>query len=404
MQRHSIFFKINIFFAVAIIGVVLAMLIMFKVGRSEQINSILLQAPHIMKTIRMARLNSDERQLVDLLEGYHYDVVAKAEHESILKESRSLRNESPKRQKHFDILERHRHVYLHINVNGTDLLFEKMPEHRFKMATVLIVLSVILVLLVVMYIAIVNTIKPIKNLKDEMMKYGEGVRVNTRSSKKDEIALVGNAFQDSIEKIQSLTDARKLFLRNIIHELNTPITKGKLVAELIEDEHKERLEGIFKRLEQLVKEMADVEKVTSEHYVMAFKAYRIADILDDAFEKLFLEQERCEARLESPMLHCDFNMMSIVFKNLIDNALKYGKNLHVKSDEKHVSFCSEGEPLRLKMSDLQTPYLQEHESHYGGYGLGLYIVSEILKRQEMQLHYEHENGVNCFCIIKRVEV
>lgn len=401
MQRHSIFFKINIFFAVAIIGVVLAILIMFKVGRSEQINSILFQAPHIMKTIRMAHVNADERQLVDLLEGYHYVSVEKVQYESILKESRSLRREPLTRKKRFDILEHHRHLYLYINVDGTDLLFEKAPEHRSKMVPVLIALTVILALLIVMYIAIRNTIKPIKNLKDEIVKYGEGVHViNTRSDKKDEIALVGNAFQDSIEKIQSLTDARKLFLRNIIHELNTPITKGKLVAELIESEHKELLEGIFERLEQLVKEMADIEKVTSEHYAMDVKAYRIVDILDDALEKLFLEDENLQTALESPMLYCDFNMMGIVFKNLIDNALKYGKNLHVKSDAEQISFCSEGEPVQLKISELQTPYLQEHESHYGGYGLGLYIVSEILKRQGMQLYYEHSEGVNCFSIIK----
>ncbi len=56
-----------------------------------------------------------------------------------------------------------------------------------------------------------------------------------RRSKKDEIAALANQFDSAVIKIKSLRDSRQLFLRNIMHELKTPITKGKLATEMIED-------------------------------------------------------------------------------------------------------------------------------------------------------------------------
>lgn len=51
------------------------------------------------------------------------------------------------------------------------------------------------------------------------------------------------------KKIQTLQDSRKLFLRNIMHELKTPITKGKLITDLMEDtKNQERLKRIFRDL------------------------------------------------------------------------------------------------------------------------------------------------------------
>lgn len=49
-----------------------------------------------------------------------------------------------------------------------------------------------------------------------------------------------------------------------MHELKTPITKGLLTLEMIEDnKYKERLNGVFTRLEILINEFAAIEQITS---------------------------------------------------------------------------------------------------------------------------------------------
>lgn len=66
----------------------------------------------------------------------------------------------------------------------------------------------------------------------------------------DEISQVSEAFYQAIVQIRKLNQSRQFFLRNIMHELKTPITKGLLTLEMIEDnKYKERLNGVFTRLE-----------------------------------------------------------------------------------------------------------------------------------------------------------
>lgn len=53
----------------------------------------------------------------------------------------------------------------------------------------------------------------------------------------------------------SIKEARSLFLRNIIHELKTPIMKGSLISEDLEQT---RLGQIFERMNYLLDEFSKI--------------------------------------------------------------------------------------------------------------------------------------------------
>ncbi|MBL1244361.1 MAG: hypothetical protein COA39_008230 [Sulfurimonas sp.] len=75
---------------------------------------------------------------------------------------------------------------------------------------------------------------------------------------------MANEFNNAAKKISALIESRNLFLRNIMHELKTPITKGRFSVEMLEDtKHKERLLNIFIRMDSLINEMALVEEISS---------------------------------------------------------------------------------------------------------------------------------------------
>ena len=91
--------------------------------------------------------------------------------------------------------------------------------------------------------------------------------------------------------------------------------------------------------------------------------------------------------------------MVIVVKNLLDNAVKYGKNPDISVKEKSLIISSDGEPLPYPLEHYTEPFRQEYgEERREGFGLGLYIVSEILARSNMELHYVHKNGRNMFIV------
>ena len=216
---------------------------------------------------------------------------------------------------------------------------------------------------------------------------------------KDEIAEVSNEFNHAIHKIKNLQESRNLFLRNIMHELKTPITKGKLITDLMDEEkNKERLVRIFSRFEYLLGEFTKTEQVTSNALILNKKRFRAVDILDNAFDILLLESSAVEIEVNANLeIEADYELMSTALKNLIDNGLKYGKKrVEIFIEESAIIIESHGDIL--ENSSFETAFNRAFEDSSKGLGLGLYITHHIVKRHGFALTYEHREGVNKFTI------
>jgi two-component system, OmpR family, sensor kinase len=247
-----------------------------------------------------------------------------------------------------------------------------------------------------------KSILPLKSLAEDIKRFGEGdFSVDTRSQSKDEIAVVGNEFTQAIGKIKRLRRARTLFLRNMMHELKTPITKGKLVTALMDDsEDREILENVFDRMERIVMEMSHIEQLVSEHHNVEKSSYLIKDIISNAITLLFMEDSQVvHDRLENETIIGDKHLLEIVFKNLIDNAIKYSDNheVNIYLDGDEIVFSSIGLKIKKDLLEMIEPFSQGVDDGHG-LGLGLYIVHEIIQLHHMELKYEYSNGCNNFII------
>jgi two-component system OmpR family sensor kinase len=93
--------------------------------------------------------------------------------------------------------------------------------------------------------------------------------------------------------------------------------------------------------------------------------------------------------------------MSLAFKNLIDNAIKYGsdKRVIITLEKNRLSFCNKGEPLKELLTEDREPFVSFSKAKTsGGMGLGLYIVDSIFKLHGLKLNYEYKNGCHCFFV------
>ena len=287
-------------------------------------------------------------------------------------------------------------LYAHIKTDNIDILIKEHGSIFGKFSLFFIVLASLFILLFSIYILIKRNIQPIKTLEKEIIKYGNGdINIDTRTDKKDEISIVSNAFHNAVEKINNLTEARKLFMRNILHELNTPITKGKILAQLSEDsENQKLLESIFDRLDLLIKELVAIEKVTSSNYELNMKQFKIIELIDNAKDILYLEDE-IPSNITNETIHVDFKLMSIVFKNLIDNGLKYGSDFHIEIKGNSLLFISTGEPLPQEFDKYLKPFNDSNNPEQG-FGLGLYITNEILRKKQIKFNNNHKEKNNIF--------
>ncbi len=251
------------------------------------------------------------------------------------------------------------------------------------------------------YLYVRRRLKPLKTLKKNIVHFSQsGTSVMRDIKGKDEISEVSNEFSHMTQKIQTLQDSRKLFLRNIMHELKTPITKGKLITDLMKDtKNQERLKRIFSRFEYLLGEFTKIERVTSNVMTLNKKKYRVIDILDNAFDLLLIEEtNELDIEVNSNLeIEADYELMSIALKNLIDNAMKYGTDrAKIIVGEESIVIQSSGEELTNLSFDKV--FNRKYEGSEKGLGLGLYITQNIVSKHGYTLNYEYHKGINNFII------
>ena len=267
-------------------------------------------------------------------------------------------------------------------------------------------LAALLVLMGSFYLSVIRSLLPLRQLAGAIEEYGRnGTYTPTQSSANDEIAYVGNAFDEAVRKNRSLTEARRLFMRNVMHELKTPITVGKLsIPFLPESRETEMLERAFTRMEHLIDEMARVEQVTSRSAAMQLHACALSKLTDDAAALLLAEEGTVLREFRTnDTIAADCGMMTTVFKNLIDNAFKYGseKKVTIRREGDALLFINRGEPWpgEQRFEMLVEPFVHSTQSaSTKSFGLGLYIVNSMLEAQKLHFSYRYESGAHCFII------
>ena len=299
----------------------------------------------------------------------------------------------------FNIQGRH---YINVQRMSYNLMFENdLPEnYYFEIAIATGVFLILLLLL--LYLAVLKKLYPLKKLHKQIQRFAQGdMTVRIAYEHDDEIGKIAKSFNDAIVHINQLSTSKNLFMRNMMHELKTPITKGRIVVEMIDDEAtKKILIRAFERMNELITELADLEKVTSQSFEPDFEYVMLSEVIAESKDLLMTQNNCLKLETEEIALTTDKKLMALVIKNLIDNAMKYGTGECVKLRTNYniIEIISFGTPLEHELSYYTEPFSQA-EKRSSGFGLGLYIVHNILEKLGYKLGYKHDEGQNIFMII-----
>jgi two-component system OmpR family sensor kinase len=266
-----------------------------------------------------------------------------------------------------------------------------------------LILFVIDFLLIRFLLFLRKKLKPLFVLKENMILLSQGnFSISTKTTGKDEISQVANEFDNAIKQLRELRESRNLFLRNIMHELKTPITKGKLITDMYDEcERKHILIRVFQRLEYLLSEFSKIEELTSGKINLQKDNYPAYDLIEQAFDILLLDDNKIEIFDNYNLfLNVDFELFSIALKNLIDNAISYNTNgnpeIFIEKD--FIKIVNKGEKLTKDIEDYYKPFNHEYEDASSGLGLGLYISNNIIKIHNFKLEYEYIDNHHNFVI------
>ncbi|WP_456323707.1 ArsS family sensor histidine kinase [Hydrogenimonas sp.] len=411
--RHSIFFKLNLIFLLAIIALVSTFVITvreIKIQQTRMLENHALDAEARIRKIILKSRNNLEKSLRK--EGFWI-----IEHPEKINAKLTPLLQPPPPTIPLGLKRRIEDGRLRFYTDGTHLFIQLSgPKGSRMIATsieayrlkwIIVFFIGILSTIVLLYWTMRRSLKPLRKLAEQIQRFGEGdMSISTKSAKQDEIAFVANQFDAAAKKIRFMKEARTLFMRNIMHELKTPITKGKLgVALMEENDISNMLRRAFSRMEQLISEMAKVESITSKSLELQMKRCDLHKIIEDATTLLFVEPEKIRLSCQPCIIEADCEMMTIVIKNLIDNALKYGDDdkLDIHYTKGTLEVINKGKPLARDFKAMVEPFAKglpddTQKASNESFGLGLYIVKSILEAHGATLSHYYKKGRHHFVI------
>lgn len=295
------------------------------------------------------------------------------------------------------------HLYAILHTKENPSLILQVPYEKELFPRILVPLLTF-AFVIVLYIGIIRSILPLKRLREEIKHFANGnYDITCKSTKKDEIAALANEFDAAVIKIKSLRDSRQLFLRNIMHELKTPITKGKLASEMIEDAtYANILQNVFKRQEALLEEFSRIEKLSADELRLDIKRYHIEDVVDFALDILDDKKEQITYHLTPTELSVDFELFGVALKNLLDNGINYAHDgkVTLKNDATSITISNHAPALEFSLERYAEPYFLEGKKQKSsrGLGFGLFITWHVIRLHGMKLTYKREGEINHFVI------
>ncbi|MDR1285498.1 MAG: ArsS family sensor histidine kinase [Campylobacteraceae bacterium] len=401
--KSSILYSITFAFLLSIISVILAFLFLIKYDKEKY--SAELNAKYSIiatTTLRYMRNMASAQQMEEIVKNYKMEEVREESLKSSVLNDGEVLEHIQSDIGNATIIEYETDNYLSIAPTGYYIMLLKDTE--FKLYKYNIMKSICILVLIIIsgvYIFTIKKIHPLKHLKKQIVKFASGdFEVPKRQTGTDEISELANAFYDSANHIKKLNHSRQLFLRNIMHELKTPITKGRITAEMLQDDEKkkQRIITAFERLEAMINEFASIERITSGIELTHVGTYRLIDIFDEAIDLAMAEKNNITFCINKDLnLNVDFKLFSLSVKNMIDNAIKYSsdKSVTIIVDENSIKFVSIGEPLKRAFEYYLAPFTQDGNKAKG-LGLGLYIVDNIIKAHKINFIYNYEDGKNIF--------
>ncbi len=401
---------------------------MYGINKEKHTENIFKKYTVIMNIFRQHKQTQSSRTILEanLAISQLYNIPDKEMVRTILKEAKVLKREGFRavnealfydkmyiyRQKFIQdmrasMLEYNEEIYFYIESPRYSVMLLDKENHPYSPWKLLTRYATTIGIIIFAFLLILYRLRPLRELRKKIARFGAGdMTVSFKVKGDDEIALISNELDHAQCQINALMESRTLFLRNIMHELKTPIAKGRIVTQMLNvPKQQERYNKIFERLESLINEFALIEEVTSGFAHLKKQEYRLIDLIDGGIDMAMIDHDNVGIDVDANYkILTDFRLFSTAIKNMIDNGLKYSPDhkVTVYTKNKEIVFENRGKALSHPLSFYVEPFTKEQPAK-SSFGLGLYLVDAILKSHNMILAYEHDNvqHINRFIFVPK---
>lgn len=282
---------------------------------------------------------------------------------------------------------------------STDTIVDSQTVLEERARTIELIAGVLLILAAIL--SGTGTVRPFQRITDSIEAVTEGYDDDyLHENAYTETVLLSEAFNKMLGRIKQLDKSRQEFVSNVSHELKTPLTSMKVLADslLAEEEapvelYREFMQDLSQEIERennIINDFLSLVKMEKSANTMNIKSENINMLVEQILKRLrpIAKQRNVEVIFESfrPVsAEIDEIKISLAITNLVENAIKYNHEngwVHVSLNADHKSFYIEVADSGIGISPEETEHIFErfyrvdksHSKEIGGTGLGLSIA------------------------------
>ena len=226
-----------------------------------------------------------------------------------------------------------------------------------------------------------------------------------------EFSILQKSFKNMLIRLKEQSQLQIDFVNNASHELKTPIFVIKGYVDMLNDWGKDDKEVLDEGLIVLKKEIQNMQELTekllflakSRNLTIEKTSINLDNFLKEVIDNLIFAypKQKINYSLSEIFIDSDAALLKLLFKNLIENAIKYGKdnpiNIELKKENKIKVTI---EDFGVGISEKALPHIFERfyredearNREIKSYGLGLSIVKEIVALLNIDIQVESQLG------------
>jgi len=287
--------------------------------------------------------------------------------------------------------------------------------------TVLITVGIALALGMLAFLYLTNHLHKIVST---VRRFKEG-DMAARAESKGDFAELGETFNEmadqivgNINELKSVEKLRRDLIANVSHDLRTPlailggyIETLRMKEDLSYEDRSRYLKIVHnssENLSKLIDQLFEYSKLEAHEIVPEKEPFQISDLMHDVLMKfeVLASERNIKVELDSPhnlpLVFADISLVERAICNLLDNAIKYGKEngrvlvrLEASMASVAINITDDGPGISLKDQSYIFERYQRGDRagvRRKGAGLGLAIVKKILEIHNQSIRVLSDSG------------
>lgn len=314
------------------------------------------------------------------------------------------------------------------------LVYTRNISSIYKIRDNLIIISIVLIMLILLVIALIayriskKLTKPLVEMQEQMEKVSKGNYNVSLKEGKNEIGILAKNFNKMSKEIENrdnelveMINSKQIFIDNLSHEINTPLTSIIGYAELLEkancDEEQKikflrNIQNDAKRINDIHKKLLLLSYKKQVDFEMELRdGNKIFEEIKDTI-RFKVDEHKINLVINNELskIYCDETLIIMCVCNLISNAINASKdgskvivNSYEKDNNVYIDVIDEGQGIsKENIEKITEPFYRVDKARSranGGAGLGLSICKSIMELHNGKLKIKSQLGVgSCFSL------